>query len=95
MELDAALGLAEAAWLRICPWEGETQCSFRQTVEGARSAPGHAVLVGPEGGLEESEVACARAAGFVTVTLGRRILRTETVALAMLAAVRFVQGRLG
>ncbi len=93
--LDEALALARPEWLRLCPWEGEHERSFRQVVETRRDAPGHAVLIGPEGGLEEAEVEAARTAGFVTVTLGRRILRTETAPLAILAAVRFVQGRLG
>ena len=93
--LDEALALARPEWLRLCPWEGERERSFREVVEAHREVPGHAVLVGPEGGLEEAEVERAREAGFVTVTLGERILRTETVPLAMLAAVRFVQGRLG
>ncbi|MDO9479904.1 MAG: 16S rRNA (uracil(1498)-N(3))-methyltransferase, partial [Hydrogenophaga sp.] len=41
-------------------------------------------LSGPEGGLSPSEDAAARAAGFVPVTLGPRVLRAETAALAAL-----------
>lgn len=41
-------------------------------------------LSGPEGGLSPQEDATARAAGFVPVTLGRRVLRAETAALAAL-----------
>ena len=44
-------------------------------------------LSGPEGGLSPSEDAHARAAGFVPVTLGPRVLRAETAALAALAAL--------
>jgi len=47
-----------------------------------------ALLVGPEGGLSPRESALARAAGYRPVTLGPRILRTETAALAALAALR-------
>lgn len=46
------------------------------------------LLVGPEGGLSPGEVARARAAGYRPVTLGPRVLRTETAALAALAALR-------
>jgi 16S rRNA (uracil1498-N3)-methyltransferase len=42
-------------------------------------------LSGPEGGLTEAEEAAARAAGFVSVTLGRRVLRADTAPLAVLA----------
>ena len=45
------------------------------------------LLSGPEGGLTEREEADARAAGFVPVTLGPRILRAETAPLAALAAL--------
>ncbi|MGV3498671.1 MAG: 16S rRNA (uracil(1498)-N(3))-methyltransferase [Hydrogenophaga sp.] len=42
------------------------------------------VLIGPEGGLSAGEDAQARAAGFAPVTLGARVLRAETAALAAL-----------
>ncbi len=44
-----------------------------------------AVFIGPEGGFEESEVEKAKAAGIMPVSLGRRILRTETAGLAFLS----------
>lgn len=47
-------------------------------------------LIGPEGGLTPAEVQQARDAGFVCVTLGRRILRTETAPLALLAILQYV-----
>lgn len=46
------------------------------------------VLIGPEGGLSESEEELARAAGFTPVRLGPRVLRTETAALAALALLQ-------
>jgi 16S rRNA (uracil1498-N3)-methyltransferase len=45
------------------------------------------VLVGPEGGFEDEEVAAAAAAGFVPVRLAPTVLRVETAALAALAAI--------
>lgn len=42
-----------------------------------------AVMIGPEGGFEEAEIAYAAQAGVVPITLGRRILRTETAGLAV------------
>jgi len=53
------------------------------------------LLVGPEGGLSEDECAAARARGFVAATLGPRVLRTETVALAALAVAQFLWGDFG
>lgn len=46
------------------------------------------LLVGPEGGLEEEEVAAAMGQGFKPLNLGPRILRTETAALAALTAIQ-------
>jgi 16S rRNA (uracil1498-N3)-methyltransferase len=51
-----------------------------------------AVLVGAEGGLTSEESRAARDAGFIPVTLGRRVLRTETAGLAALAAIQTLWG---
>lgn len=48
-----------------------------------------AVVIGPEGGLEEKDVELLRQNGAKIVTLGNRILRTETVALNMLSVIRY------
>jgi 16S rRNA (uracil1498-N3)-methyltransferase len=50
------------------------------------------VLVGPEGGFEESELLAARAAGFHAIRLGPRVLRTETAGLGALAAMMALWG---
>jgi 16S rRNA (uracil1498-N3)-methyltransferase len=51
------------------------------------AGPKHiAMLIGPEGGLSENEQEAAIAAGFQQVRMGPRILRTETAAIAALAA---------
>lgn len=54
-----------------------------------------ALIVGPEGGLSRAEVTALRALGAVPVTLGHRVLRTETAALAALAVLMHLQGELG
>lgn len=45
------------------------------------------LLIGPEGGLSDDEIAKSKKAGFIGVTLGPRILRTETAALAALCVL--------
>jgi len=50
------------------------------------------LLAGPEGGLTEDEEAAARRAGFVSAGLGPRVLRTETAAVAALAALQALWG---
>lgn len=58
------------------------------------SASTVAVLIGPEGGLTESEAALASAAGFTPLRLGPRILRTETAPLAALTLLQYRYGDL-
>lgn len=53
-----------------------------------------ALLVGPEGGLSERDLATARAAGFQGLRLGPRILRTETAGLAAITALQAIYGDL-
>jgi 16S rRNA (uracil1498-N3)-methyltransferase len=53
------------------------------------------ILVGPEGGLSEKEYALAAEAGFTAISLGPRVLRTETAAIAALALVQGLWGDLG
>jgi 16S rRNA (uracil1498-N3)-methyltransferase len=50
------------------------------------------VAVGPEGGLDASEVQLAERCGYQPYRLGRRVLRTETAALAALAALQTIAG---
>lgn len=50
-----------------------------------RPAAGIAILLGPEGGLDATEIRFAREAGFASASLGPRVLRTETAAVAALA----------
>lgn len=54
-----------------------------------------ALVVGPEGGLSERDLATLRAAGFRGLRLGPRILRTETAGLAAIAALQALHGDLG
>jgi 16S rRNA (uracil1498-N3)-methyltransferase len=53
------------------------------------------VVVGPEGGFAEREAAAAEEAGMRAITLGRRILRTETAALVALSCILYECDELG
>ncbi|MNF15330.1 Ribosomal RNA small subunit methyltransferase E [compost metagenome] len=55
-------------------------------------ADGVTLLIGPEGGLSPDEERAALQAGFTGVTLGPRILRTETAGLACLATLNALLG---
>ena len=49
-----------------------------------------AVFIGPEGGFDEEEIEAAEEAGLIPVTLGHRILRTETAAMVILSWLIFI-----
>lgn len=53
-----------------------------------------ALLIGPEGGLGDSEIALAERAGFASLRLGPRVLRTETAPLAAIGVLQFLWGDL-
>ena len=53
-----------------------------------------AVVVGPEGGISQQEAALAKAEGYQAVSLGPRVLRTETVGLAIMAILQYLYGDL-
>lgn len=79
--------------LSILPWEGEKSLSLKDALPEEK--PGRLyIFVGPEGGFEDSEVEEARGSGVVTVSLGPRILRTETAGPACLAIIMHKWGDL-
>lgn len=82
-DMEGALKTAEGAGLRLLLSERQGAAAFRDAVAGAKGkGPVKAALIaGPEGGLTDEEEAEARAAGFKAVSLGPRVLRTETAAI--------------
>jgi 16S rRNA (uracil1498-N3)-methyltransferase len=98
----AAVGAADLPALRLATWEATRGTSLRAALAAAFAArtnaperpPGVALLVGPEGGLAPDEIAAAEAHGFVAVTLGPRILRVETAAIAAVALAQAAAGGL-
>jgi 16S rRNA (uracil1498-N3)-methyltransferase len=84
-------------WLGVLPQDGALRLALLP--EGHRSArqlvfgpAGGLLVVGPEGGLGDRDVASLTGAGFAGLRLGPRILRTETAGLAALAALQALHG---
>ena len=81
-----ALELAKDMDVKLIPYElAEGMERTRQLIEGIQSGQTIAIFIGPEGGFDEAEIQAARDVGIESITLGRRILRTETAPLAILA----------
>jgi 16S rRNA (uracil1498-N3)-methyltransferase len=97
MRLDEALSTAEG--LRLFPWEREKETSLRQALRETSSegkAPAAvSIFIGPEGGFTQEEADAAVAAGARCVSLGPRILRSETAGIVAAAAVLYELGELG
>jgi 16S rRNA (uracil1498-N3)-methyltransferase len=81
--------------LKIVFWETARKPLNDILAEAPPAVHSAALLLGPEGGWEETEVAAAERAGFAVASLGPRILRAETAALAACALVQHRLGDLG
>jgi 16S rRNA (uracil1498-N3)-methyltransferase len=82
--------------LRLIPWEGERSQGLRSYLRALEERPATVSLfIGPEGGFAEDEVEMARGAGCVPVSLGPRILRSETAGIVAAALVMHELGELG
>jgi 16S rRNA (uracil1498-N3)-methyltransferase len=93
--LDALLGAWDAARRIVLCDESGTAPPVAAAL-GGQSAASWAVLVGPEGGFAETELDALRKLPFVSpVSLGPRILRADTAALAGLAVLQALRGEAG
>ena len=86
-----ALETASGLDIRLIPYErADGMQGTRKILERVRPGDSVGILIGPEGGFEEREVEQAREAGFEPITLGRRILRTETAGLTALSILMYL-----
>jgi 16S rRNA (uracil1498-N3)-methyltransferase len=85
-----------SAPVKLFLWEREQDSGLRETLARFDAPPAAAAfLAGPEGGFSIEEGTMARAAGFEPVSLGPRILRTETAGIAMLSILQYQWGDMG
>ncbi len=90
MEWEEALACAAGFDVKIIPYENARGMeATARAVGSVRPGMSVGVLIGPEGGFDEAEADAAREAGFVPVSLGRRILRTETAGLTTLSILMY------
>lgn len=86
MNMREAVAYARTMEVKLIPYELAENMGHTKEVLGAvKPGTDIAVFIGPEGGFEQEEIELAMAAGIEPVTLGRRILRTETAGLTVLS----------
>ena len=91
MSFEKALEEAKKLDVLLIPYErAEHMAETRRVMGEIRPGQSVGIFIGPEGGFEESEVEEAVAAGARAITLGRRILRTETAGLAVMAMLGYL-----
>lgn len=95
-KVSGVMGFSEA-----CAMAGQLDCGLipyelardmaktREIISRLRPGMQVGIFIGPEGGFDVEEVAEAKAAGMCPVTLGRRILRTETAGMTALSVLMF------
>ena len=85
-----ALKYAEAMDIRLIPYElAKGMQETKEILAAIEPGQSIGIFIGPEGGFEEKEVEAAISEGAKPITLGKRILRTETAGLAILSVLMF------
>lgn len=90
MTFGEALQYASKMDVKLIPYElAEGMAKTRELIEGIKPGQDIAVFIGPEGGFEESEVEKAVGTGVEPITLGKRILRTETAGFTVMSWIMY------
>ncbi len=86
--LDNALEIVKDYGVKLLPYENADGIKKTKDILNSLDSKNNiAVFIGPEGGFEEAEVKKSTDSGFEVITLGKRILRTETAGLALLSNI--------
>jgi 16S rRNA (uracil1498-N3)-methyltransferase len=90
MDFESALREAAGADVPLLPYEMAEDLSYTRALIGQiRPGQSISVMIGPEGGFAEEEIRQAEEAGMKKITLGKRILRTETAGMSLLSVLGY------
>ena len=85
-----ALKDCQKAHVKVIPYElAEGMEKTKEIISGLKPGQDVAIFIGPEGGFEETEINAAMEAQITPVTLGKRILRTETAGFTILSWIMY------
>ena len=86
-----ALQMAKQLDVNVIPYEcAKGMAGTREIFQSIKPGMSVGIFIGPEGGFEQSEVEMAKELGISPVTLGKRILRTETAGLTTLSILMYL-----
>ena len=90
MDYRRAIALAGEMEVKLVPYESARgMAATREAIESIRPGQSIGIFIGPEGGFADDEIALAKEAGMELISLGKRILRTETAGLTALAILMY------
>jgi 16S rRNA (uracil1498-N3)-methyltransferase len=90
MSFRQAIGFVQDFEVKIIPYElAEDMSKTKEIIQAIKPGQRIAVFIGPEGGFDESEVSEALSNGTEPITLGKRILRTETAGLTVMSWIMY------
>ena len=90
MTYKEALAYAKDMEVKLLPYElAEGMAKTKELIEQITKGQNIAIFIGPEGGFAAEEVEHANSEGFEAVTLGKRILRTETAGMTLLSILMY------
>lgn len=90
MTMKQAVEFSKCAKVRLIPYElAEGMLRTKEIIDSLQPGEDVAIFIGPEGGFEEEEVRLASESGIEPITLGKRILRTETAGMTVLSWIMY------
>lgn len=92
--LEDLLNKADKMALKMIFWEEEDKTSIKDIFSDPKwnQTKNIFIIIGPEGGFSRDEVHQAKDAGFISVSLGKQILKVETAALAIISIIQYEKG---
>ena len=90
LTLKEALKECQKAKVKVIPYElAEGMDKTKEIISHLKPGQDVAIFIGPEGGFDDAEIEAAMEAGVIPVTLGKRILRTETAGFTILSWIMY------
>ena len=91
MSFPEAVEYGKTMDMLLIPYEDARGVAYsKEIIASVKGKKSLGIYIGPEGGFQEEEVALAQSAGAYSITLGHRILRTETAGMAVLSIIMFL-----